>query len=361
MNISNGASSSFMIANLIATALIVAIHYSSKGSIDTSFGYDVNYIVQEALTNGFARSAVPIFALLSGYFTIKMVATFNEYRLTLLNKFYTLLVPYLIASTILFLCFFVFNLIFRHEKTKQLDLYLIIYNVITNPSSIQFWFLRDLIILVIIAPLLFNGKKVIFYGIGILLFFLWVMNIQPFPIVGEWYFLNSETLFFFWLGGMLRRRSMDIDALIFCKNKTKVILMIFWVGLIAFRVYIDPDIDVWYVKNYTVESILLYKMAIFVGVVSILQVSTIMKNSRLLIFTSGLTFFVYLYHVDPLIYLIKYFTSRIIEDKYSFYLNFPLALFLVFIFAYIAARNLSQFYSLISGGRSPNKALQRTV
>ena len=111
MNISHGASSSFMIANLIATVLIVAIHYSSKGSIDTSFGYDVNYIVQEALTNGFARSAVPIFALLSGYFTIKMVATFNEYRLTLLNKFYTLLVPYLIASTILFLTFFVYEYI----------------------------------------------------------------------------------------------------------------------------------------------------------------------------------------------------------------------------------------------------------
>ena len=101
MNISKEVSSSFMIAQLISTILIVAIHYGTKGSIDTSLGYNLNYIIQEIFLNGFARSAVPIFALLSGYFLIKRVATFNKYRLILINKIHTLLVPYLIASTII--------------------------------------------------------------------------------------------------------------------------------------------------------------------------------------------------------------------------------------------------------------------
>jgi surface polysaccharide O-acyltransferase-like enzyme len=70
MNISKDVSSSLMIANLMAMLLVVTIHYNSKGSIDTSFGYDLNYIIQESLTNGFARSAVPIFARPCKYFCV---------------------------------------------------------------------------------------------------------------------------------------------------------------------------------------------------------------------------------------------------------------------------------------------------
>ncbi len=126
------------------------------------------------------------------------------------------------------------------------------------------------------------------------------------------------------------------------------------------RIYFDPDLDVWYVTNYTVESIFLYKIAILFGVVSILQVSAAMKNSQFLIYASGLTFFVYLFHLTPLSYF-KYFTKKIIENPYSFYLNFPLALFLVFVFAHITSKKFDKLYSLISGGRSPSKALQRQI
>ncbi len=194
-----------MIAQLIATILIVAIHYGTKGSIDTSLGYNLNYIIQETLLNGFARSAVPVFALLSGYFLIKRVATFDKYRLTLINKFYTLLVPYLTVSTIIFLSSVSLNTIFNQDKSQQLNLYSIVFHVLAHPQSAQFWFLRDLIILVIVSPLIFNANKLTFYGIGILLIFFWIMDIQPFPIVAGWYLLNIETLFFFWLGGMLFR------------------------------------------------------------------------------------------------------------------------------------------------------------
>lgn len=177
MNIEKNISRSLMIANLIAMIMVIAIHYSTKSSIDTSLGYNVNYIIQEALVNGFARSAVPIFALISGFFLINNVRTFNDYRLTLLNKFHTLLIPYLMASLIIIFSIVVVNKMFGSVPHKHFDLHSIIH------PSIQFWFLRDLIILVVISPILFNSKNIIFYGIGVLLFFFWVVNIQPFPIV----------------------------------------------------------------------------------------------------------------------------------------------------------------------------------
>lgn len=360
MNITRDISSTFMIANLIAMLLIVAIHYNSKGSIDISLGYDINYFFQETVTNGFARSAVPIFALLSGFFLINKVATFNEYRLTLINKFHTLFVPYLMASLIIYFFSFIHDLYFGKAPSQQIDLYSTAYRVLTHPPTVQFWFLRDLMILVFISPLLFNAKRLLFYSIGLLLFILWGMDIQPFRIVAGWYFLNIETLFFFWLGGMLSRCKINLDKIIFCRNTTKIIVMAFWAGIVILRVYTDPDLDVWYVNNYTLESILLYKLGIIVGIVNLLQISAAIRNNRFFIYASGLTFFVFLFHFSPLSYF-RYFTEKAIESPYSFYLNFPVAVLLVFVIAYIASKYFERFYILINGGRSPNKALQRTV
>ena len=62
-------SSGLMVANLIATILIIAIHYTSKGHLIqlTEIG-GWNYLFQEFITNGIARIAVPFFALFFGYF-----------------------------------------------------------------------------------------------------------------------------------------------------------------------------------------------------------------------------------------------------------------------------------------------------
>jgi len=349
-----------MIANLMAMLLVVTIHYNSKGSIDTSFGYDLNYIIQESLTNGFARSAVPIFALLSGFFLISKISSFNEYRLTLINKFHTLFVPYLMASLIIFFCVFIIKSLLGEANIQQIDLYSFFYNVLAHPPVVQFWFLRDLMILVVISPILFNANNLILYSIGLLLFMLWAVDVQPFPIVAGWYLLNIETLFFFWLGGAVFRSAMNISALIFCKNTTKFIVLAFWAGLVMLRVHIDPDLDVWYVNNFTIESIILYKLGIIVGLINIFQLSSIIRNNRFLIHASGLTFFVFLFHLAPLSYF-KYFTSIIIEKPYSLYFDFPLGVLLVFGIAHITSRYFANFFTLVNGGRSPNKALQRTV
>jgi hypothetical protein len=348
-----------MIANVIAMVLVVATHYNTLERIAVLSGYDLNYTIQEALANGFARSAVPIFALLSGYFLSKKVANFHDYRLTMTRKIHTLLIPYLLASALIYASTVFLQALFHQEQNQHFDLYSIAYNVIAHPVTVQFWYLRDLIILTVASPILFNLNRYALYGIGGLLFVLWSLNIQPFPIVAGWYFLNIETLFFFWLGGVFfQKYILAINAIIFCNTKAKVTLFALWAGIVASRVYIDPDLDVWYVRNYTLESILLYKLAIIIGVVSILQASTILRNSRFLIYMSGLTFFVFLFHLTPLSHF-KILTRQIVAEPYLFYVNFPIALFLTFLLAHITSKYFGGLYEFTCGGRNPQKTLQR--
>src|SRR5207245_2915026 len=55
-------SNALTVANLLAILLIVAIHYNTKSAIASTANW--NYIVQEFITNGIARAAVPLFALM---------------------------------------------------------------------------------------------------------------------------------------------------------------------------------------------------------------------------------------------------------------------------------------------------------
>jgi fucose 4-O-acetylase-like acetyltransferase len=98
MNIDRKISGTLMSANLIATILVIAIHYGTKGTEPGT----LNYIFQEFLTNGVARIAVPFFALMSGYF---MAATLHKksYIDVLLNKANSLLIPFLVASVVVLL------------------------------------------------------------------------------------------------------------------------------------------------------------------------------------------------------------------------------------------------------------------
>jgi len=354
--LSKKLSSTFMIVNLIAIILIILIHYNSKYAIDTSQGYNINYLIQETLANGFARSAVPIFALLSGFFLGKY--TIVGYRSMVVNKFHTLFVPYILASIIIYSPYFIYMVVTHSPNLDEMNFFSYIYIILLHPTSGQFWFLRDLMILVLISPILFNIPKYISYIIIGLLFLLWMFNIQPFPIVFDWYFLNIETLFFFMLGAQVRQNSLSVESFLFCQNKYKVAIFFLWFLLIILRIFIDPDLDVWYVQKYTIISILLYKLAIIIGVISLFQISTLFRNNNFFIYLSGLTFFVFLFHNSPL-HRITHLTDHIITPAYAFYFYFPLIVFLMFLLGYLMSAKMTFLYNLISGNRNPSKAVKR--
>jgi len=346
-------SKTLMVANLFCTVLVIAIHYGSQAAIDTSNGLNFNYYLQELITNGLARIAVPFFALISGFFFFRKLQGDTCYRTLLREKAKTLLLPYLVASLAIFISFGFLKLVFAGGFTYFNSLQAFLLHVTVEPVSVQFWYLRDLLILFLTTPVLIALGRTIQWGALLLSFTFWLCNIQPMPIVGEWYLINSEVLFFFLLGGILFSPKLIEQLITLAQHKNVIIA---WVTLLAIRILLDPTLNVWYDNDFTVLSLLLYKASILVGMVAILGLSKLFIESRFLIELSGLTFFVYLFHLKPLSTVLVGLTP---DKEHSFYLLFPIATVVTFVLAYMMSRLAIPLFRFLTGGRSPHKALSR--
>lgn len=351
INMDKKVSHSLMVANLVATVLVIAIHYNTKSSAE-----GVNYLIQEFFTNGVARVAVPFFAMMSGYFTALGVQ-----QKTLRNFFFdrskTLLIPFLIGSLTVLLASMVKKLYYGDDLYFSVQY--ILKALFLKPESVQFWYLRDLIILTAFSPLIFSVGYVQ-RSIATLIFaFLWLVDQQPFPTYVGWYFLNVETLFFFLVGGLLLRKNTLLSLVVNAGPLRIFSCLWLWFLLLAIRIYLDPDLNVWYVKNDRLLPVLLYKLSIVVGLLSLIQISTLARSYKWVIYLSGLTFFVYVYHLAPLSYLIKIFTSKIVAEGYAFYINFPASVLLAFLLAHVFSSILPSVFSVVTGGRTSDKALKR--
>ena len=271
----------------------------------------------------------------------------------------TLFIPFLVASLLILLASTGLKLLFKNDISYTLSIKWLIKAVFLHPQSDQFWYLRDLIVLTIISPLIIcigQNKRLLLLIITAI---LWLIDYQPFPITSGWYLLNIETIFFFIFGGILFDKKSFLHSVINTRRRNKITIFSLWLFLVAARIYIDPTLDVWYVRNYTLFSVLLYKISILFGIISLIQLSTVIASNRQVIYLSGLTFFAYLFHLVPLSHF-KRLTNTMVTEAYGFYINFPFALLVVFVIAHFASKLQPKAFAFITGGRNPNKALKRT-
>ena len=102
--------------------------------------------LQELFSGVIARTAVPLFFLISGYLTATSLHRYS-YAVFLRKRVRTLLIPYLLWNAL------VFALSCAVDPSRFADANpLQVLGVTSLPASYQFWFVRDLIILVALAP-----------------------------------------------------------------------------------------------------------------------------------------------------------------------------------------------------------------
>lgn len=358
MKISPKLSRTFQVANLLAMVLVIVIHYNAKGEIaDKSVG-NLNYLVQEYLANGVARVAVPLFALAAGFFFFLNYVDIASYGRNLKKRLRTLFVPYLVVSSLMTVGFLAARAFARgHYDLKPLDA---IAEIIVRPRSAQFWFLRDLMVLTLISPAIFFLTRALREFWVVALGLAWLLEMQVLPKISATYFINIETLFFFTLGCYFVTRIGLLERIAGLKTSWFAAAAAAWLGLLAVRVYLDPTMDLWYVRRFTLASLLLYKTAILMGLVVLIRLASSQPfNNRRVIFTSGYTFFAFLFHYFPLYFVVVRISALIVPRQYAFYLDVPLAAILVFVAAFICERHLNPFYRLVTGDRGPGKALGR--
>ena len=189
--------------------LIVMIHsyFEVRG---TSYGISIFRYIQIFLSQILSRIAVPLFFMISAYLLfLRYELSFGFYFSLLKKKIKSLLIPFLIWNVVVFFFFFFLQKIPFAAKYSsgnlkgfsELTFLETIELVFLRPIANQFWFIRDLMILIIVSPLikvfLDKGKVfTVFIVFVVMLYFSESNTIQYF---------NFESLCFFVIGAYLSK------------------------------------------------------------------------------------------------------------------------------------------------------------
>lgn len=332
-------SEAFRCASFISIILVLLIHYGDLTTPEITHG-SVNYFIQDFIQNGIARAAVPTFAFISGYlFSYKSVG----YGTLIEKRFRTLFIPYVISSIFALVCYIVLH---RAENHSALW---VIKTIFITPMNGQLWFIRDLLVIAIISPVIFLLSKYTKLYLLILsfVFILWALELQPFPIIG-WYLINLDVLLFFLAGFASHKYASEIHI---NDNICKRIFFIAFAAWLAFtfaRCVSYPEFDLWYVNEYTIASLILQKASIVSGVISLLCVCYSFKVNLPKSVTS-VSFFVFLFHNYPFVPLSRAIFSPL--GEYRFYVTAPLFACLFVIAGITLRKVLPKIYEIVSGGR----------
>lgn len=295
--------------NLLRFPLIVGvvfIHaYSSTvgfsgGEIGVSHPSFVVDFVRNFISQGVARIAVPLFFLMSGYlFFVGFEWSKESYAKKINTRTKTLFVPFLFWNLTTLL---IIALAQAVPATKTffsgnnpliatfsfLDYFNAIFGFTRSPIAYHFWFIRDLIIMVLFAPLIsiFNKFAPLPF-LGLVLFY-WLLGSWPI------YAPSSEAFLFFSVGAYLASTK---KSLFYLDHHGAIII-----GLYLVIVSIDA-----LTINQSFNPIL-HKIGILLGVFGVLLLTRFLaQNEKLKSLTlrlSGASFFVYAVH-EPALTILK--------------------------------------------------------
>lgn len=297
--------------------------------------------------------AVPLFTAISGYlYFIKIGNNFscNQYLEQTRKRIYTLAIPYLGWIAITWIAGIIYNLIKTDASFSQLlsetwqNLYSILWS---GPIYFPFYYIRELMILSLLAPVLhwlIKHTSYAWLAISLLLYLI---------IDDRFIGLSSRLLFYYSVGTFLGIRGyqeLSVSRLI---GYSSIL-----VTLVASFLYItQPVYSTWY--NFSIK---LFVMAFSVVLLFALQYTDTTKPLFAWCKKMGIySFFIYSTHQIYLINFAKGFEQRIltsliapIDDLVGIltYTTFPIAIVAILVAVYkIWAKVAPRSLSLLLGGR----------
>lgn len=289
--------------------LIIGVVYIHAFSISIDYagvrlGVDnVNYFtdfVRLFISQGLARIAVPLFFLISGYFFfLGFTWSWQGYVQKLTVRIKTLLSPYLFWTTLIFAISFLGHsspaITYYFPEFKQLLANFSLYALLNSmfgltwvPEAYHFWFIRDLIYLMVLSPLIVVILRYAAWPFFIAIFWLW--------ITANWSIYTPDVVgvLFFSFGGYMG-----------LKGKSLFVLDRYGVWFVAAYVLILAVDVIWYTAPF---NLCLHRCGIVVGLAATLFISKrILAHKRLkdtLLWLSGASFFVYAAH-EPFLGIIR--------------------------------------------------------
>lgn len=305
----------------------------------------------QTVTGSISRVAVPLFFLMSGFLFFRGIRfSLAAYRTKLRARIHSLLIPFLFWNLALFALVAIAqsvpvlapffnsqNQAFRDMSAFQMvDA---VFGLTRYPIAYQFWFIRDLMLLVLGSPLIWVAVRYLAWPTLALLAVLWLGYIWPFMMP------EGEPVLFFYAGAMVAIRGGSLFAV---DRVSWWVAPLFPLLLWGFATRHGGE---W--TNY------LLRPAVLVGVVLALKASRWMAESErrrdVLVRLGATSFFVFAVH-EPLVTIGKKVAFRMLpltaQSVLTVYALLPILVIGMALSAYwLLLKTVPGFLRFITGGR----------
>lgn len=284
--------------------LVVFIHARAmEHFVDGKFA--VFDFTSRAISNIIASSAVPMFFLISGFFFYYSIDCFSwrVYFNKLKSRGRTILLPYiawnlLIVLSLLFAQKFLGNSFFaghrqvlQYGSTDWVSVFWGSDEFWGNPIDFPLWFIRDLMVVMVLSPVLYCFVKYLkIYGLAVLSI-LWIFGLSI-PVTG----LEIRAVLFFSIGMFLGINKIDFISKILRLHRFPLTCLYFFSIALIFILR----------SNYVFLN-----LSILLGVILMISLIAWMveKNTHPKIiqskFLASSTFFIFAFHGFPLEFIQK--------------------------------------------------------
>jgi len=350
MQINTFVSDKIKVLSFFSILLVLYIH-SGFHTFELN-GTIINVYVQTAISGRIGRCAVPLFFMISGYlFFYKGMDGLESVFKKMKSRIRTLLVPYLCAAAYFFIFSYGVAIIpgtskFMNSPINHLfDLSLV--NILKtifidagngNPLAFQLWFLKELMIIVLFAPIWYLLIKYLkYYWLPVVLI-ISLFEIPYFPF---------SALFWFILGTSVKH--IDLET-----KYTRFGLIC--LGLFILICLLEFLFPTSYWKYFQKPIILMGVFGIWSVYNFIVPPSFSLQRYSWLATASSFTFFTYLYHEPTLNVFRKTIVFLLGKDELGYLISYLTSpwIYMVFSIAFgLLLRNyVPRFYNIIVGGRS---------
>lgn len=337
--------------------MVVIAHLVPFTLPEVSFGLSGNNIytlISELFSHHVAKLSVRCYFLISGYYFFTHYSgdlkSFlkRQYK----SRLKTLVIPYLIWNIITVIAILSKNKIFVFMGLQYDEIYPGImssnlYKILwEGPVNFPLWFIRDLICMVLISPIiLYFIRYFKLFGV-ILLGALYVFVIEP-PIIG----FSMTAIFFFSLGAYFSLEKQDLLKLF---EKIKLISFLLMLVFLFLAL-----------KNYGNENHEFYvRIFILFGVISIFNLFSFLNNRYVMMNKltgfSSLSFFIYVIHEIYIINWLKGFffnlpSYELLWVRFIVYVSIPIICMAICSMLYfLLMRIIPKIFVFSLGGRLHN-------
>ena len=338
------------VISLIAITMVIYIHtYYTEGE-----NYPLFMSLQRILGGvGISGVANPLFYFTSGYLFFLSINNIKDCFFKIKKRIRTLLIPYILVNSIAFLMYAgldavsrtspsLYNVVnfhilnwFSHGVGK------ILYNIYWMPVAFQLWFVRDMLIFVILSPFIYIVLKTLSANK--------YLTIITLTLLSTVYFTTSIHVLWMAIGGIISLSGIvDITKSEMTKARTTImyVSIIVFIGFVVINSIGIYELKFGYALFGVIAAWLLYD--------KIVKGRTLLQNIKLAQACSY-SFFIYLIH-EPTLIIFKKIPLIIWGNNettliISFIIIPIIFVTITIIIGKILKKHIPNAYSILTGGR----------